>query len=468
MDRELLERAKARLGTTLRDKYVLEEVLGAGGMAVVYRATHRNQRPFAIKMLHPELSIRESLRQRFLREGYAANKVQHPGVVAVVDDDVSEDGAAFLVMELLDGSSVHALAKANGKQLPIPVACAILDQVLDVLVAAHANGIVHRDIKPPNLHLTSDGTVKVLDFGIARVRDAMATGQGMTATGELLGTPGFMAPEQARGESVDARTDLWAAGATFFKLATGKFVHAGENSTQLMLAAATTMPRAIGTFASVPPSIAHVVDKVLDFDAAMRWSSARDMQQALRAAVVETYGTAMTRDALAAWAKHPTASDRAPVNPTPPSTSTPYSAPLLVPGGATVATTSSSTYDPKTGPRKSNLALQVVVGVVVLGGFAFGIQQLSRIVSSRPSGPSAMPIADTPGTPASVDVHPTATATPVAPAPTPIQTTHRSVTHVAPTSAPAPRVRPREGLGSCDPPYYFDDDGNKIFKKECL
>jgi serine/threonine protein kinase len=212
---------------TIRDKYRIDALLGVGGMAVVYRATHRNKAEFAIKMLHPELSMRESWRQRFLREGYAANSVKHPGVVAVVDEDVAEDGAAFLVMELLTGSGVDVLAKRNGKRLPIPAACVILDQLLDVLAAAHTQGIVHRDIKPANLFLTTDGTVKVLDFGIARVRDAMTSDKGLTNTGDLLGTPGYMAPEQALGEqgTVGPRTDVWAAAATFFKLASGKLVH---------------------------------------------------------------------------------------------------------------------------------------------------------------------------------------------------------------------------------------------------
>src|SRR5450755_3669237 len=109
-DSEILTRAEARLGTVLLGKYRLDRVLGVGGMAVVYKATHRNQAEFAIKMLHPELSFNEDIRTRFLREGYAANSVKHPGSVRVVDDDVAEDGAAFLVMELLDGMPCDALA----------------------------------------------------------------------------------------------------------------------------------------------------------------------------------------------------------------------------------------------------------------------------------------------------------------------------------------------------------------------
>src|SRR5215831_6057576 len=123
-------------------------------MAVVYAVTHRNNKRFAMKMLHPELSFVEDVRRRFLREGYVANTVEHPGAVAVVDDDVAEDGAAFLVMELLEGSSVEEVWEQNNGKLPADMVLRLGRQTLDVLVAAHAKGIVHRDLKPANLFLT--------------------------------------------------------------------------------------------------------------------------------------------------------------------------------------------------------------------------------------------------------------------------------------------------------------------------
>src|SRR5271155_852164 len=142
---ELHARSSARVGTTLRGKYRLERVLGIGGMAVVYSATHRNQKQFAVKMLHAELSIREDIRTRFLREGYAANSLKHPGAVAVLDDDVAEDGSAFLVMELLEGEVLDRVWDKVGRRMPARVVLAIGYQLLDVLAAAHAKGIVHRD-----------------------------------------------------------------------------------------------------------------------------------------------------------------------------------------------------------------------------------------------------------------------------------------------------------------------------------
>src|ERR1700677_2657894 len=143
-------RAEQRLGQVLRGKYRIDRVIGVGGMAAVYAATHRNQKTFAVKVLHRELSFNDDVRNRFLREGYAANSVRHPGAVAVLDDDVAEDGAAFLVMELLDGATVEAVWETQRRLSQSAVLC-IAHQMLDTLAVAHSKAIVHRDIKPANL-----------------------------------------------------------------------------------------------------------------------------------------------------------------------------------------------------------------------------------------------------------------------------------------------------------------------------
>jgi len=280
---ELDSRARSRLGTTLRGKYRLDRVLGIGGMAVVYGATHRNQKQVAIKMLHAELSLREDVRQRFLREGYAANSVKHPGALAVLDDDSAEDGSAFLVMELLEGASLDDLWERWDHRFPLEQVLAIGERLLDVLAAAHEKGIVHRDIKPANLFVTREGSLKVLDFGIARVRDAAASSANATGTGMLLGTPAFMSPEQAfaKASEIDEQTDLWAVGATLFTLASGRTVHEGETASEIVIHTATKPARSLGTVApDLPPGAVSVIGRALAFAKSDRWASAAAMRSA--------------------------------------------------------------------------------------------------------------------------------------------------------------------------------------------
>ena len=292
---ELTAQARRRVGTTLKNKYHLDSLLGVGGMASVYRATHRNRAQLAVKVLHPEFSQRADVRARFVREGYAANSVGHPGVVLVVDDDVAEDGSAFLVMELLDGLSVEEIGSMFPGGVAPEVGVAIVHQLLEVLDAAHAAGIVHRDIKPANLFVTRDGTVKVLDFGIARVLDVAGGSALATGAGVPMGTPAFMSPEQALGRSneVDARTDVWAAGATLFTLLSGKLVHelGAVSGTEMLVHAATRPAPSLASVApSVPAPVAAVVDRALAFDREARWPTARAMADALAAGGVPSKG----------------------------------------------------------------------------------------------------------------------------------------------------------------------------------
>ncbi len=210
---ERVVRARARVGSVLNDKYRLDRVLGVGGMAAVYSATHlRNASRIAVKLLHPEMAVDTNIRRRFLREGYAANSVEHPGTVRILDDDTAVDGSVFLVMELLEGETLDHRWERSGHRLGGREVARLMYQVLDVLAAAHAKGIVHRDIKPENLFLTRGGILKVLDFGVARLIDGPVTA---TRPGHgIIGTPAFMAPEQVLGKAVDPQSDLYAVGAT--------------------------------------------------------------------------------------------------------------------------------------------------------------------------------------------------------------------------------------------------------------
>jgi serine/threonine-protein kinase len=276
-----MARIRARVGTVLNRKYRLDALLGAGGMGAVFAATHRNGSRVAIKMLHPEYARIDAVRDRFLREGYAANHVGHAGVARVLDDDDvhGEPNGVFLVLELLEGETLDKRLARSGGVLPVDVVLDLAAQLLDVLSTAHSNGVIHRDIKPENLFLTHAGPLKVMDFGIARLLD----GTSATASGELMGTPAFMAPEQAAGRArdIDPRTDVWSVGALMFTLLSGRPVHEGTGPAQVIFAA-TTPARSLGRIApQVPADVTALVDRALLFDKTERWPGARAMLAAV-------------------------------------------------------------------------------------------------------------------------------------------------------------------------------------------
>ncbi len=250
-------------------------------------ASHRNNgKRVAVKMLHPELSVISQIKTRFLREGYASNKVNHPGVVSVLDDDATEDGCVYLVMELLEGENLEQRRVAAGGRLDLQEVLWIVDQLLDVLAAAHAAGIIHRDIKPENLFLTRGAALKVLDFGLARVRDPKSpTTAGLTRTNMLMGTLDFMPPEQARGkwDGVGAQADIWSVGASMFMLLTGRPVHEEPTMDGQIKAVTTRPPRSIRSLRpELPASVVTLVDRALAFLPRDRWADAFSMQEAVR------------------------------------------------------------------------------------------------------------------------------------------------------------------------------------------
>jgi serine/threonine-protein kinase len=276
------DHARKRVGRTLNDRWHLDALLGIGGMASVYAATHRNGNRVAIKILHPELSGYGELKERFLEEGYAANNVRHSGVVAIYDDGTSEDGCVFLVMELLEGETLQA----RWQRMPFAFSprdiLSIANQILEVLEAAHSKGIVHRDIKPENIFLTRNGRIKLLDFGIARNEHSRRTQR--TRAGSAMGTPAFMPPEQAlgHGDRIDGRTDLWALGATLFWLVAGRFVRTeGTANEELLQAMTQPAPplRTVASHASKP--MARLIDTALAFDRQDRFPNASAMRVAV-------------------------------------------------------------------------------------------------------------------------------------------------------------------------------------------
>ncbi len=284
-----------RVGTVINGTWQIDARIGAGGMATVYAATHRNGLRAAIKMLHRHLSRDASTRARFLREGYVANAVRHPGVVAVLGDGVAEDGSAFLVLELLEGETLESRRDRLGGKLPLHEVLDVADQALDALAAAHESGVIHRDVKPENLFITQHGIIKLLDFGLALMKSAQAES---TKTGVTIGTPEFMPPEQAMGrrDAVDARSDVWGLGATVFSAITGRYVHdAAQTIHEQLVASATQRSRPIRQLAPhVPPAVAKVIDRALELEMSDRWQSASEMQRALRAASPSEMATIAT------------------------------------------------------------------------------------------------------------------------------------------------------------------------------
>lgn len=283
--RELAER---RVGATLRDKYRIERVLGVGGMATVYLGVHRNGHKVAVKILHPELSKSATQRERFIHEGYVANSIEHPGAVRVLDDDVAEDGCPFLVIELLDGENLEQRRRRGAGKLDVREVLAIGHALCDALAAAHDKGVIHRDIKPENVFIRGDGTLKILDFGIAKVASEE------TALGGLAGTPAFMPPEQALGDiigPIDGRADLWAAGATMFTLLTGRFVHDASRTTEFLTSTVTKSAPPIREIApDVPEVVASVIDTALAYDREDRFFDAREMRDAIGDAHLKLFG----------------------------------------------------------------------------------------------------------------------------------------------------------------------------------
>jgi serine/threonine protein kinase len=290
------QEALAREGTVLNEKWTLVRLLGIGGMGAVYAGRHRNGARAAIKVLHPEYSRHQEVRERFRREGYAANKVDHPGVVKVQDDDVvtsgPDAGTVYLVMELLEGESLQDRLE-SGVVIGERDFLEIADGVLDVLSAAHACGVVHRDLKPENLFFANEGEgrtrIKVLDFGLARLLDQ----QSITSYGMVLGTPSYMSPEQATGklDEVDGRTDLFAVGATGFRLRAGRRIHEADDAVELvqMMARMPAPPiRSVASDVSAP--YARVIDRALQFSRDDRYPNAAAMQDDVRQAIAELSG----------------------------------------------------------------------------------------------------------------------------------------------------------------------------------
>jgi serine/threonine-protein kinase len=277
--------AQRRIGWLLNHQWRLESVLGVGGSAAVYAATHVNGQRAAIKMLHAEYAFDERLRGRLEREAAVLSALDHPGAVRFLDDGLTRAGVQFLVMEELDGETLAAYLARRGDRLDVHEALLVTKLVLDALVATHARGVVHRDVSIENVFITRRGQVKLIDFGISRLLAVPDIAIGGVVN-PVLGTPGFMPPEQARGlnDQVDGQSDVWAVGAILFELLTGLPVHHDANTLyqKLFSAAWKPAPKLGSLVADASPELRALVDRALAFEKRDRFADAARMLRGVR------------------------------------------------------------------------------------------------------------------------------------------------------------------------------------------
>jgi serine/threonine protein kinase/Flp pilus assembly protein TadD len=278
------------IGRTL-GRYRIVEQIGAGGMGVVYRAhDERLDRDVAIKVLVDEVARDPNRLRRFEREAKAVAALSHPNILAIFDFDTEGD-ITYAVTELLEGETLREHLQKLGSPLPWKRVQEIGAAVADGLGAAHERGVVHRDIKPSNVHLCSDGPVKILDFGLAAIRktvdseaETASIQTSLTREGSVLGTIGYMAPEQARGLPADHRSDIFALGCMLYEMLSGKRAFTGETSADVLSAILTRIPPSLTeSVAGLPASLSRIVERCLEKNSQQRFQSARDLAFALRA-----------------------------------------------------------------------------------------------------------------------------------------------------------------------------------------
>jgi serine/threonine-protein kinase len=312
------------LGRVLGDRYRVLSRLGEGGMGTVYLCEHAVlHRRFAVKLLRQEAAADPELVDRFRNEAISASRIGQENVVEVVDFGSEEDGVLYYVMEALDGRSLGALIRDEGP-LPVPRALEVLDQICRALGAAHASGVVHRDVKPDNVFLArrEDGTerAKVIDFGISHVPPA-AGGERITRAGELIGTPEYMAPEQATGGAVDPRTDVYAVGVLAFEMLTGALPLEGATPVATLVAHQTLAPDPPSRrVPAIPPEVDALVLRTLAKRPEDRFPTMEALAAEVarvRAAVVRSTPSRAGTETLALREPPPAARHSASVSPAP-------------------------------------------------------------------------------------------------------------------------------------------------------
>jgi serine/threonine protein kinase len=264
-------------GTLLAGRYEILQLLGRGGMGAVYKARDKElDRLVAVKLIRPELARSPEMLRRFKQELILARQVTHKNVIRIFDLGQS-DGTKFITMDFVEGQDLRALLRERGK-LPPPEAAKIMLQICRALEAAHAEHVIHRDLKPQNIMLGENGRVYVMDFGIAR----SAHVPGMTQTGALMGTPEYMSPEQARGEKLDERSDIFSLGVVFYEILTGKSPYPSDTPLATLwkrMDEPVTPPSQLER--DLPPALDAIVVKALEIVPENRFGSAREMAHQL-------------------------------------------------------------------------------------------------------------------------------------------------------------------------------------------
>jgi serine/threonine-protein kinase len=286
-----------RLVAAVGNRYTVEREIGRGGMGVVYHGVDRRlKRHVAIKVLPPELAFRSDVRTRFLREAQTAAQLSHPNIVPIYEVDERE-GLVYFVMAFVDGENLGARL-AGEPRPPAEMVARVLRDVADALSAAHARGIIHRDVKPDNILLErSTDRAMVTDFGIARAAEG---GSRLTATGVAVGTPTYMSPEQAEGaDAIDGRSDIYSLAVVGYQMLAGEPPFTSTSTPALLMQHLTDEPPPLRTRrADVPPRLEGVITRALAKHAEDRWPDAGTMRDALDAVLAEMRAPAAARPAL--------------------------------------------------------------------------------------------------------------------------------------------------------------------------
>jgi serine/threonine protein kinase len=274
------------VGTVFAEKYEMLDIIGGGGMGMVYRAKHQlMNRIVAIKILHKANVTSNDAIKRFQVEAQAASALSMPNIISVFDFGVAPSGQPYMVMDYLDGKSISDVLGSDGR-FPLERALNIFIQICDALAHAHAKSIIHRDIKPSNIVLIDiegqSDFVKIVDFGIAKLLNADPDSGNLTRTGEVFGSPAYMSPEQWKGHKLDARADIYSLGAVMYRCLSGKSMFEADDILQLMYKQVTEMPSSFASLGvSLPTEIEQIVFKAIEKDPANRYQSMRELMAVL-------------------------------------------------------------------------------------------------------------------------------------------------------------------------------------------